>query len=140
MTLEVEGGEATTLSPPNPNGSGYQRKYSSLNQRVHGSSPCAPTIEINGLQESAKIPLSPADPERTRRGQFRPRDDRDNPDRVHGVSIQIAARRRCEAATASRHSALPDIGPIGVNPIVADCFLCRRDPPPIGRCGSVSVL
>jgi hypothetical protein len=23
--------------------------YQSLNQRVHGSSPCAPTIEINGL-------------------------------------------------------------------------------------------
>jgi hypothetical protein len=67
-----------------------------------------------------------------RRGLLRPqaperdpypvhRDNRDNSDRVHGVSIQIAARR------GSRHSALSNVGPVGVNPIVADCFLCRGE-------------
>jgi hypothetical protein len=33
-----------------------------LNQRVHGSSPCAPTIEINRLRRNFKNHAKPADP------------------------------------------------------------------------------
>jgi hypothetical protein len=40
-----------------------------LNQWVHGSSPRAPTIEINGLQETLNIKSEPEAPSGQRSGQ-----------------------------------------------------------------------
>jgi hypothetical protein len=40
-----------------------------LNQRVHGSSPCAPTIEINELPYRMNVKGEPETPSGQRRGQ-----------------------------------------------------------------------